>query len=466
MPPATPAARVTGPYCFFFSYARENAKNDVYFDGFVDDLKKEIADNTGLKVDEVCFLDRESISLGTRWPEELEKGLKASRSFLYLLSPAYLQSPYCVKEWTAFATRVARQAEAGEEAVRMFPVLWVARKWVEDKLPAHLKLLNDTEPGYPAEYGSNGVKWLRRMRGDKDANGANGYDRFIKALSECIAAVERYDPPPDVIPELLSLPDNWVPLEELAGAQAAASGGAAPQAATVGDALRAAADGASAPDPDPAGPAAPAADPGAGAARNGAPDSSAAASGAASPRGVLFAYRAAAAPTEWRPFPGEADVQSLAYALAAGEAADYLPVDPREPCSEVARRAASRNHPLVVLADGTALDAHEAELSGLVAEAAAGRVRGVIVLVLWPAAARGGAASEAALARLQAASATCPEAVVDVVEGVAELSHKLPVLLAATALRLAHADAGAKKVEAEQSFNKPVLVGPGGGSAR
>ncbi|HEX9938704.1 MAG TPA: toll/interleukin-1 receptor domain-containing protein, partial [Longimicrobium sp.] len=208
MPPNT--RRTPGPYCYFFSYARENARGDVYFDDFEKDLRKSIADETGVPVNDACFLDINDIGLGENWLKELARGLETSRSFVYLLSPAYLLSPYCTKEWLAFKARMQAAGDASGAEARMFPVLWVARKRVEHLLPEPLKYLNDTSRGYPAEYGNQGVKWLRRMRG---ANVASDYDAFIRALTERIADVESQPPLPPTLPDLQSVPFDWTALD-------------------------------------------------------------------------------------------------------------------------------------------------------------------------------------------------------------------------------------------------------------
>jgi hypothetical protein len=168
----------------------------------------------------------------------------------------------------------------------------------------------------------------------------------------------------------------------------------------------------------------------------------------------------------WRPFADEPrPVALLVYELTSREGMEYLPVNPQEPLDVVAGRAGERNHPLVVLVDGTRLAEREGSLAALVLAATGGALRGLVVLALWPSAVRGAPGSggnEAAWARLLAASGGWAEATLDVVADAAELSFKLPTLLATTCLRLANSDAGARSVPAGQTFSKPVLVGPGG----
>ncbi|HEU4559003.1 MAG TPA: TIR domain-containing protein [Longimicrobium sp.] len=470
--------RGPGPYCYFFSYARENAKDDIYFDGFVEDLRKDIADNTGARINDVCFIDRNDIGLGEDWMKELGRGLKTSRSFVYLLSPAYLLSPYCMKEWVAFKARMHAAGEPASADARMFPVLWVARKRVEHLLPEPLKHLNDTSRGYPAEYGNQGVKWLRRMRG---ANEASDYDAFIRALSEKIADVDALPPPPPIVPDLQTLPAGWsVPDDAGAAPQPAAAGGASKEAAPGADAVAPPQAAAA----ERAAPARPAAAEGAplprAAMADGAPLGELEAAAAAppqpvlappaappvvSPRAALFVYLSPQGP-QWQPFTDDPrPVESLVYELAAREGVEYLPVDAREPLLGVAARAATRNHPLLVLVEGPRLAEREADLTALVAAATGGLLRGLVVLALWPPALRaapGGEPNEAAWTRLMQASGGWAEATLDVVAGTGELSFKLPALLASTCLRLANADADARSVPIVQPFAKPVLVGPGG----
>jgi len=475
MPPT--ARRTPGPYCYFFSYARENARGDVYFDDFEKDLRKSIADETGVPVADACFIDVNDIGLGEDWLNELARGLRTSRSFVYLLSPAYLLSPYCTKEWLAFKARMHAAGDASGAQARMFPVLWVARKRVEHLLPEPLKYLNDTSRGYPAEYGNQGVKWLRRMRG---ANAASDYDAFIRALTERIADIESQPPLPLTVPDLQSVPSDWNALDEAGAAAGPAAPGVAPGTPNGAAFPPAgpdahpgrAADGAPLPlaAAPPARPAA-ASPPDVGDAAGAPPPppveaTAAAAAHVVTPRAALFAYLAPQGPMQWRPFAEEPRaVALLAYELASREGMEYLPVDPREALQVVAERAGERNHPLVVLVDGSRLAEHEGALAALVLAATGGLLRGLVVLALWPAELRGApgaGASEASWARLAAASGGWAEATLDVVANAAELSFKLPTLLTTTCLRLANADAGARSVPAEQPFSKPVLVGPGG----
>jgi hypothetical protein len=69
----------------------------------------------------VVFQDARHLSDGQHFPEELDKALRTSDVFLVLVSPAWLQSEWCRREFSIFTA----QATDSGRLHRILPVLWV-----------------------------------------------------------------------------------------------------------------------------------------------------------------------------------------------------------------------------------------------------------------------------------------------------------------------------------------------------
>lgn len=51
------------------------------------------------------FFDKESIDTGTKWPRELQEGLKYSKTIVCIWTPEYFKSNWCLSEWLSFEER-------------------------------------------------------------------------------------------------------------------------------------------------------------------------------------------------------------------------------------------------------------------------------------------------------------------------------------------------------------------------
>jgi TIR domain len=165
---------------FFLSYAhpgqsrRQGAReaNSLVLDFF-----DELSDNVGLLVGrpsgaDTGYMDG-SIPAGGRWTKELLTAVGTCQAFVALLSVPYVDSPWCSKEWGAFAQRnvIRRSATDSEHPTGIFPVVWAPLS--TDQMPAQVRDVQRFSPtGLPdsdirGQYETNGVFGLSKIRGQE-----------------------------------------------------------------------------------------------------------------------------------------------------------------------------------------------------------------------------------------------------------------------------------------------------------
>jgi len=111
-------------YQVFLSYSRVDAQTSNLVD-FHDELNKRLrAKIKGITKEEAIFFDVNSIELATDWTKELEEALSSSLYFVALVSPNYVASVYCGKEWETFRRRVEAAAKGGKVPPLMMPLIW------------------------------------------------------------------------------------------------------------------------------------------------------------------------------------------------------------------------------------------------------------------------------------------------------------------------------------------------------
>jgi tetratricopeptide (TPR) repeat protein len=91
-------------YHIFISYARKD-NADGKISKFVENLKSVYKALTGEKLE--VFFDTDKIQPGQDWEKRLYESLNQSSSMIALLSPSYLKSEYCLKEWHIFDSHSA-----------------------------------------------------------------------------------------------------------------------------------------------------------------------------------------------------------------------------------------------------------------------------------------------------------------------------------------------------------------------
>lgn len=187
-------------YWIYFSYARQD--RDSYLENFVSQLRDSLSVRLGVPHDRIGFFDFESIRPSDDWPPALNEGLQNSRILLAFLSPRYIRSETCGREWDVFLRRQARYGETGEpRAPVILPVLWVPESNLPQPLPAVVQEVQYIHSSYGPEYPRLGVRGMLATRSETQF-------AFVEALASRIIEIgERYAVPP--LPDIdLDLAEN------------------------------------------------------------------------------------------------------------------------------------------------------------------------------------------------------------------------------------------------------------------
>ncbi|MGY4978025.1 FxsC protein [Streptomyces sp. 900105755] len=149
---------VQEPY-FFLSYARKD-NPDEFVKRFYDDLVLELRRIGADPAAQPPFRDVEGLGLGDDWARVLGAAVGHCRAFVALYSPAYLNSEYCGKEWTAFRDRLREYRRETEiDVPALVPVLWAP---MEGNLPDEIARFQYHEADMGQEYVTQGLLQILR----------------------------------------------------------------------------------------------------------------------------------------------------------------------------------------------------------------------------------------------------------------------------------------------------------------
>ncbi|AEV82397.1 hypothetical protein ACWT_1379 [Actinoplanes sp. SE50] len=206
-------------YYFFLSYARGDDWESVK--QFFNDLSAEVRSYAGLPTSRnVGFLDVE-MQVGEAWARTLVTALGNCRSFVALITPRYLQSEPCGREWTVFTERLTllELDVPVLDPPPLIPLLWLP----PPKLPPAIAARQYLNHRLPEAYAALGLRQIIRLQRYRD-----DYIEMVARLAQQIVAAYDVDP---------ALPKNpaTVPFEEIpsafhtAGMTPPATGGPAHQ---------------------------------------------------------------------------------------------------------------------------------------------------------------------------------------------------------------------------------------------
>jgi hypothetical protein len=139
--------------------------------------------------------------LGEHWPSTLEAALGTCRVLVPLYSRDYFRSPWCGKEWSAFALREGPQYERSNYIPAIVPILW--HKVASGNMPPCLAEIRYMGADLDTAYADHGIFGLRRVSRAK-------YDSVLyKLASEIhrVANVTRLAPLG--LPQVRSLPNAF-----------------------------------------------------------------------------------------------------------------------------------------------------------------------------------------------------------------------------------------------------------------
>jgi TIR domain len=96
----------------FLSYAREDARADpLYFDSITNDLEERVNVKLTSKERFTIWRDKDDLRTGDRWNDRIESALRESDVFIIILTPKWIISDYCLKEYSIFEQIEAARSE-------------------------------------------------------------------------------------------------------------------------------------------------------------------------------------------------------------------------------------------------------------------------------------------------------------------------------------------------------------------
>jgi hypothetical protein len=189
---------------FFVSYSSKHEPGYVL--DFYKSLVRNVRDLVAGDERDIGFLAGKDIRLGQPWPDELDQALQSCKVFLPLLSPDYLTSDYCGREWAAFRIRQAAATPPGQRHPPLIlPILWTPLVHAP-VVPPEVTELQNRLLALGDDYATEGMDFLMRLDGKKDVR-----ETILRALAlELVAAAKRYPLPPlPIPPRIKELVSPW-----------------------------------------------------------------------------------------------------------------------------------------------------------------------------------------------------------------------------------------------------------------
>jgi hypothetical protein len=183
---------------FYLSHARGDDNSLIM--RFFRDLRTEVELTIGAS-QEIGFIDQETIWIGQELPPSIANALRTTRVAVCLISPSYLSSDRCGKEFQFLLER--SQAKASTRSA-ILPVHWITPL---SPLPESVIRLQYLSLGFA---GDAGLRYLMRFtRGDK-------YQRFVFTVAEFVVDAATHFPLPVIGEQKFEgLPSAWGSVQPL-----------------------------------------------------------------------------------------------------------------------------------------------------------------------------------------------------------------------------------------------------------
>jgi hypothetical protein len=89
----------------FFSYSHHDDKTDpAVIKAFTTTLENRVTARLTNAIFSI-WRDKHGLRTGDRWPSELEAVIRESHIFMVIMSPKWIESPICCKEYSVFQER-------------------------------------------------------------------------------------------------------------------------------------------------------------------------------------------------------------------------------------------------------------------------------------------------------------------------------------------------------------------------
>ncbi len=187
-------------HAFFFSYARNDRracfitdpmspyKGANFVDALFDELKANVQLKLGCPVDLAGYRDQNELQAGDIWPEKLADAVCSSHVLVALLTPNYLSSLNCGREFAVFQKRF-ELIEQGD-FFHIVPIFWESSTNCNHHIPAKVRSYFDNVqqfgPNLPENYpAAIGLYDAWRMGPAQDRN------KIVIAVAERIASMIR-----------------------------------------------------------------------------------------------------------------------------------------------------------------------------------------------------------------------------------------------------------------------------------
>ena len=167
-------------HVFFTSYARDD-NDEQKLASAVKRIEKRVRAMMGVDEDvQIAFFDGNSIETGQQWKERLGDALRETKIIVCMLSPRYVNSAFCAKEFEVFRRRLA--AAAQPQKIVVVPVVWEP-----GSLPEALLEFQFRDDRLPPEYGTTvGLSQITRLRSQVEK-----LDDVIEVIAEIINKADR-----------------------------------------------------------------------------------------------------------------------------------------------------------------------------------------------------------------------------------------------------------------------------------
>jgi hypothetical protein len=172
------------PPCFFLSYVHDEGEDDASVEEFYRRLTHDVRLLSGRRTGDVGFCDVR-LRAGEQWSTSLVESLSTAQVFLPIISPTYLASPACGKEWTVFTRRMNG---AKSSSSPLLPLFWIP---MQDP-PAVIRRYQFRDQRLGEVYARQGLRALIQRGNLRDH-----FRGFVEALAARIVEICKmvYVPP-------------------------------------------------------------------------------------------------------------------------------------------------------------------------------------------------------------------------------------------------------------------------------
>src|SRR5580693_5684456 len=127
----------------FFSYAHHDAEIDP---SLITDFTSQLEGRVGSKLTNARFAiwrDKEGLRTGARWNEKIETELRRADVLILLLTPRWIESDYCRREYTVFEG-VEASREIGEYVAPILarPISQQEKHFTPEQKDVHDRIAN------------------------------------------------------------------------------------------------------------------------------------------------------------------------------------------------------------------------------------------------------------------------------------------------------------------------------------